>query len=171
MRSIRQRRFFIIAGCPRWTDRLLALVADDRRRATPRSRTLFGDLELHRLVAEPRDRPVDAAGRDHPVAHLQRGEERLHLLLPLLHRQQDDEVEDRRGRATNGMNCSQGLGAPWAARPWPSGRECPNPASQVQIERGHESRGRREADRRNPCLNVSKVRNAIASLILRMVSR
>ena len=40
-----------------------------------------------------------------------------------------------------------------------------------QERRGHESSDRREADRRNSCLNLSKVRSDIASLILRMVSR
>ena len=75
-------------------DRLLALVADDGG-ARDLDPDVVGDLQLHglrrsSLVIDA----VDAAGGDDPVADLQRGEERLHLLLPLLHRQQDDEVED-----------------------------------------------------------------------------
>ena len=56
---------------------------------------LVGNLELHALIAEPRDLAVDAAGRDDPIADLQAVEKLLHLLLLALHRQQDDEIEDR----------------------------------------------------------------------------
>ena len=56
---------------------------------------VVGDLQLDGLLVHLGDRAVDAAGGHDPVAHLQRAEKLLHLLLPLLHRQQNDEIEDR----------------------------------------------------------------------------
>ena len=74
-------------------DRLLALIAADRR-FRDLDPDLFGDLKLDALIAQPRHLPVDAAGRHHAVADLERVEKRRHLLLLFLHRQQDHEIED-----------------------------------------------------------------------------
>ena len=109
--------------------------------------------------ADPRDRAVDAAGRHDLVALFQPGQEVGHLLLPPLHRQQDDEVED-------GQHEREGHQLHPRTRRARPGRSHGN-----EEHHGHESSDRREAERKNSCLNLSKVRNDIASLILRMVSR
>ena len=61
-------------------DRRLALIAADGR---PRhfDPDLVGDLELHALLAEPRDLPVDAAVVMTLSLDLQAVEKLLHLLL------------------------------------------------------------------------------------------
>ena len=46
-----------------------------------------------------------------------------------------------------------------------------SPKSKTQVGKCHESSDMREAERRNSSLNLSKVRNMIASLILCIVSR
>ena len=71
----------------------LPLIAADRR-LRDLDTDLVRDLELHALIGELRDLPVDTAGRDHAVADFQRSEKLLNLLLLSPHRQQDDEVED-----------------------------------------------------------------------------
>src|SRR5206468_6127297 len=55
---------------------------------------LLGDLQLHLLLVNLHDLPVDPTGGDHAVVDLQAVEESLYLLLFPLHRQQDDEIED-----------------------------------------------------------------------------
>ena len=55
---------------------------------------VVGDLELDRLFAHARDRSKDPAGGDDLVTDLESALEFLHLLLPLPHRQNHDEVED-----------------------------------------------------------------------------
>src|SRR3954470_22208062 len=138
----------------RFDDGRLPLVAADRR-LRDFNPQLVGDLQLHGLLAEPRHLAVDAAGRDHPVADLQRLEKLLHLLLLPLHRPQDDEVEDaddeddwngRRpqagafGRRAEGQERADEHDHDWDARWW------------------------------NSSLKLSNRPNAIASLILRRVS-
>src|SRR4029453_1584307 len=86
-------------------------------------------------------------------------EERGDLLLPALHRQQDDEIKDRQDE------CKGHQMHPRTRPPLRWG------SHGNQERRGHESSDRREADRRNSCLNLSKVRSDIASLILCIVSR
>ena len=51
-------------------DRRLSLIAADGR-LRDFDADLVGDLQLHALLAEPRDLAVDAAGRDHPIADLE----------------------------------------------------------------------------------------------------
>ncbi len=137
---------------------LLPLVADDGIPGNVDAHAL-GYLELQRLVADPRDGAVDSARRDHLIAHLQTRQKVGHLLLPPFHRQQNDEIEDGQ-HEREGQQLHQ------------RARRALRRRSHGKYERsGHESSDRREAERRNSCLNLSKVRNDIASLILRMVSR
>ena len=75
---------------------------------------------------------------------LQRRQERLHLLLPLLHRQQDDEVEDRQdeherhelqpraGAALRGRGHGQQIGK----------SRIPNPKSEVKLIMNRETGGK-----------------------------
>src|SRR6478672_5307118 len=89
-------------------DRILSLIAGD---GGPRHLDvdLLGDLELHRVVADSGDGPVETAGGDHLVADLQAVLELRHLLLTLAHRRQDDEIENaederkRRQRQPDGL--------------------------------------------------------------------
>src|SRR5438477_6693576 len=82
--------------------KLLIILVDDGRLALVAADggpghldpNFVSDLQLHALIAEPRDLAVDAAGRDDAVVHLQTIEELLHFLLLALGRQQNDEVED-----------------------------------------------------------------------------
>src|ERR1700736_1089294 len=78
----------------RFDDGRLALVAADRgfRHLDPH---FIRDLELDALLTEAGHGPVNAAGGDDAIAHLEGVEKLLHLLLLPLHRQENDEIEDR----------------------------------------------------------------------------
>src|SRR4051812_46479760 len=93
-----QRRFLYItesAMLPvfRRDDGILSLVAahGGARHFYP---DLVRNLDLDRLVVQLGNLPVDAARGDDLVADLERGLELFHLLLPPLHRHQDQEIED-----------------------------------------------------------------------------
>ena len=73
-----------------------------------------------------RDLSVDAAGRDDAIVDLQALEELLHLLLLALHRQQDDEVEDRQDERERD-ELHPRAAAVGQRRPWRTRR----PASQM----------------------------------------
>ena len=69
-----------------------------------------GNLHLHRFIVDTRDLPVDPAGGDDLVTHLQRFLEFLDLLLPALHRQEDHEVEDAENQG-EGQELHEPVGA------------------------------------------------------------
>src|SRR5262249_48830907 len=76
-----------------FNDLRLSLIAADRR-ARDLDSHLVGDLQLHLLLVELDNLPVDAAGRDDFVVDLQIVQKLLDLLLLASRRHQDDEVED-----------------------------------------------------------------------------
>ena len=77
----------------RFNDGRLSLIADDGGPGHVDAH-VRGNLQLDGIVADLGDRAEEAARGDDLVADLQRGEEVLDLLLPVLHRQQDHEIED-----------------------------------------------------------------------------
>src|SRR5262245_29311400 len=76
---------------------------------------LVRDLHLHRLVVQARNLPVKPARRHDLVAHLEGALEHLHLLLPLLHGQQDQEIEDAEDQG-EGQDLDESAGSLGRAR-------------------------------------------------------
>ncbi len=146
----------------RFDDRRLALVADDGGPGDVDAH-VWSNLQLNGLVADLGDRAEEAAGGHDLVADLERGQEGLDLLLPVFHRQEDHEIEDREDeREWNELDERADLSWRAAER---------QEHSEKGIRRGHEINARRVKVRWKPCLKSSNLPNAIASLIRRMVSR
>src|SRR5882724_325124 len=78
----------------RFSEGLLFLLESGDRAARDVDLDAVGDAELDDVVGDPRDRSVDPAARDDPVAVLQRLEHRLHRLLLLARRSEHEEIED-----------------------------------------------------------------------------
>ena len=78
----------------RFDDGRLALIADNRGPGDVDA-DVGRNLQLHGVVADLGDRAEQPARGDDLVADLECVEEFLDLLLPVLHRQQDHEIEDR----------------------------------------------------------------------------
>src|SRR5439155_16571833 len=140
-------------------DRRLPLKAADGR---PRHvyAHFVGDLQLYFVIVEARDLPVDAAGRDDLVVHLQALEKLLHLLLLALHREKDDEVEDAQHQHER-YQLEPGASA------IRRGAKCEHGNDRDH----HGSWGWRDKLWWSPNLKLSNRPNAIASLIRRRVSR